>query len=188
MQNFFRRQNKLEVKAVFDRHCPPGKTDIDQELLGVSLKDMGLVRSREKLSEDVNWGNMDGSGRINLDDFHRLVQKPSALEELVSGLPLAGLLCSCLSFKMTGRDVLEEVSDLTDADISPVITVFSDGVKQLLRELVHDIKDAIHKMNSRQSACSKFNGKLMNVGKLEEFFKGLGDRVGNMLYCRLTEL
>ena len=132
--------------------------------------------------------DINGDGFLDLEEFGRIISRPSKLEQWLSTLPLARLLSFCLEAAdqslATAPDPLRVVSRLDLPVLSAVVDGFCDGAKRLLSERAQKLSTCYaaldRKAQERQDGSSaKFQAcPEMSAGTAESFHKGVTDRIG----------
>jgi hypothetical protein len=134
--------------------------------------------------------DINKDGALDRDEFARVINTPSELEQWCTTLPLPKLLAACLepalastSAAAPGREAVRRVADLPPQAIQEAVADFSAAMGRLLPERVAGLRECFSEQDRLAAAGSngsgvKFQTFPMNVGTAENFHKGLADRVG----------
>ena len=148
----------------------------------------------EALFKEEYFGDDEAPG-LDSEAFRRFLDRPSKLEQWLRGLPVPKLLAMCLesAFEIIpgAADPLRIVCGLDQQAIEQAINVavhgFCEGLKRLLCERVKELKECYSALDKRAAdnsgssgANPKFQTIAMSAGKVEDFHKGLTDRVGEL--------
>ena len=153
-----------------------------------ALQVCGLDSDSEDPKHLFKEADIDGDGFLDVEEFGRIISRPSKLEQWLSTLPLARLLSFCLEAAdqslATAPDPLRVVSRLDLPVLSAVVDGFCDGAKRLLSERAQKLSTCYaaldRKAQERQDGSSaKFQAcPEMSAGTAESFHKGVTDRIG----------
>ena len=187
-----------EIRKVFDgfktadhessshsKSMPVDKLEHALKTLGISVKNM------EEVVRELDKSDGDESGAVenlSLETFMRIVRRPSEVEQWIQLMPLAALLARSLELtcSKTSMDGLEQ---LQETEISSSFGLFFQVVTQLFRKRIEKLK--CHK---QQEVSIKGNPKYgtsgykMVGGTVEDFHKGLGERMGRLDFVLLFDV
>ena len=190
MEQFFLLQDKDHVKNLFQKYADKGKRKIvSVSNFSAAIDELGLILESEGRDLLFKEADMDNDNGLDLEEFSRVINKTSKLEQWATTLPLAKLLAYCLPSLETGAvnstaDSLRAVSRLSTQDIVKAAQLVGEGVARVLEERVKDLKACYDNMDKKtaeellNTANVKFQAFTMSAGKVEDFHKGLTERVG----------
>ena len=112
-------------------------------------------------------------GVMTLDDFKRVARQLSEAEQWIQMIPLAGLLAR--AFRKRDLDGLE---NLQPDEVASGFEAFSSAATAMVETRLRKLKDQKQKLRDLPSDDSKFGGQLEG-GNVEDFHRGLADRLGN---------
>ena len=189
---FFNARDDNIIASIFRQYANMSASEntIPRSRLGEALEALGIRLSEEEVDIAFRAADLDLSGGLGLNEFRRVTETPSKMEEWASRLPLTALLGRCLSFT-GGRDPLRDIVELEPVDFKAVIQVFSEGTAQLLDEAVAELREIRQAKSKTESSgtSSKFETLLkMSAGNIDSFHEGLAERVGTLLqavYCNM---
>ena len=132
--------------------------------------------------------DIDEDGTLDLNEFSRILDRPSKLEQWSNSLPLAKLLSFCL---LAADESISAAPDppriMCGLDLQALDTIvdgFCGGLKRLLHERVKQLKVCYSALDRKAAEDSGANAKFqtiaMSAGKVGDFHKGLTDRVGEL--------
>jgi hypothetical protein len=175
----FRRRLDSEVERVFNSLKQDGNSLLRVEHLGKALTQLGIdcddMRSKELFPRlDTNQ-----DGGLDLAEFSAACKKSSLLEQWADSLCLAPMLADSLPVDKN-QDPLFSLSEIGTREIEISCEFFCEALKILLTESISKLKSALHAMESRNcnSASSKFAATKMCCGNMDDFYRGLGARIG----------
>ena len=182
---FFKQQDH---KTIFEQYTASGR--MSKQGFITALKDLGSGSDSEDPNHLFKEADIDGDGFLDVEEFGRIISRPSKLEQWLSTLPLARLLSFCLEAAdqslATAPDPLRVVSRLDLPVLSAVVDGFCDGAKRLLSERAQKLSTCYaaldRKAQERQDGSSaKFQAcPEMSAGTAESFHKGVTDRIGEL--------
>ena len=118
-----------------------------------------------------------------------LVHKPSKTGQWTASMPLAELVADAMPRK-TGSDSLRTIGEMSYSDIVAVCTAVAAGLKKMLLQEVQHLDQAYKILDQSnvvgESSLSKFELFTMAGGNVQDFYSGLGARVGNFCRCLLV--
>ncbi len=158
-----------------------------------ALRELGAPVERQKVKELMVLMDLDENGGLDFEEFKRAVQQPpTQLEQWAGMLPLAGMLARSLPVSGSqGDQPLRDFSRLSEFAINIAVEALSDGLKRLLKEAqatarcMFDSVDKKASEASKDSAVSKFTTFKMSTGTVQNYHKGLADRIGAFLCLSL---
>ena len=187
MDQFFLLQNKEYVGRVFRNFADKDMEKIRIENFSAAIDELKLILETEGRELLFNEADLDEDGGLDLKEFTRVVNEPSNLEQWTKTLPLAKLLAYCLPFEIravnSAADSLRVVSRLRKVDINKAAQLFGEGVARILEDRVKQLKACYDEMDRKaveesNETNKKFQTFAMSAGKVEDFHKGLTERVG----------
>ena len=184
--NFFNLRDKVYVQSVFERHADTASGKVSAANFAVALQDISQEYKGGDISKLFEEADIDLDGSVDLEEFSRIIVKPTELEKWSKNLPLAKLLAYCLeSVDAThpSMDPLRIVSSIGPEALETIANGFSDGLKKLLSEEIKQLKDCFVALERKavedsDGSSEKFVTFSMSAGKVEDFHKGLTNRVG----------
>ena len=160
-----------------------------------AIKDLGSDSGSENLHHLFQEADIDGDGFLDLEEFGRIVSRPSKLEQWLVTLPLPRLLSFCFQAAdqslATAPDPLRVVCRLDVPVLSAVVEGFCDGAKQLLVERTRNLSTCFAALDRKaQEAQGGSSAKFqacpeMSAGTAESFHKGVTDRIGRLEFLFL---
>ena len=156
-----------------------------------ALQVCGLDSDSEDPKHLFKEADIDGDGFLDVEEFGRIISRPSKLEQWLSTLPLARLLSFCLEAAdqslATAPDPLRVVSRLDLPVLSAVVDGFCDGAKRLLSEHKENLSVCYAALDRKagegqgsSGPSAKFETFTMSAGTAESFHKGVTDRIGEL--------
>jgi len=126
----------------------------------------------------------NGDGMVSFDEATKFLEWPDPVQRWAASLPLAELLADAMPV-VNREDALEEISRLDDTLISAICEGLQLGLQRLIIENVKLLREGLEAQRSKAQgqeqdagASTKFRVIKMNAGSVEDFHKGLEDRVG----------
>ncbi len=110
------------------------------------------------------------------------MQRPTPLEQWAATLPLSNLLACSIPIKK-GKDPLRVVCELTKEEYQDVQEVFTVGLRDLFLNHQSLLKASLETMDEKSNSnitASKFATFSMSCGVIDDFHRGLSNRVGNL--------
>jgi hypothetical protein len=147
----------------------------------------------DKLQQLFKEADIDQDGGLDLEEFRRVIARPTELEQWCSTLPLAKLLGCCLEDTLADAaaasplaalaDPVRRLCSLSPQDLDRVSEEFWGGARRLLAEQASQLKRCYAELDSKAAevgdgSSGKFQTFSMSAGTVEDFHKGLTDRVG----------
>jgi hypothetical protein len=133
-------------------------------------------KEADLLFDEFDTDNSDG---LDLDEFQRLLQKSTQLNEWAKTLNLHELLTDAIPRK-PGQDPLRVVSTLTAEERLDICRAVQKGLERLLKESAESLKAAFDMNDKRDKGDggSKFNLVPVSCGNVEDFHAGVEGRIG----------
>jgi hypothetical protein len=187
-------QNSIQVERIHTMHSDAVRKEILESSLAGALGDCGLYFSAEELALIFRNADLNNNGGLNLDEFRIAVKTPTKLEQWAGTLALSRLLAHCLMLRISDlEDPLLDLSELSRIDLEYVSGVFCEGIRKILADAQIQLKKSLAAMRettaeSSAGAGSKFQTFKMSCGKVEDFHKGLKERVGATPWSQRTLL
>jgi len=158
------------VTNVFDKHKDSTTGTLTPEKLPAALLDL-----------DVRCQEPGLNGPLTLDDFKRIARQLNEAEQWIQMVQLSSLLAR--SIKITTLDGLKLISD---PEISRGLDLFSLCAKKLFIKRMTRFREQEAKLqvlktvpgNTKFGTC----GYTMKGGNVDDFFKGLPERIGKLSY------
>jgi len=180
---FFKLQDH---KAVFHQYSAADKMPLKGFV--TALNELGISSNSADPSHLFKEADIDEDGFLDVEEFGRVISRPSKLEQWLSTLPLARLLSFCLEAAdqslAASPDPLRVVSCLDPPVLSAVMDGFCDGAKRLLGERARNLSTCYAALDRKtreagSGSNAKFqNATTMSAGTAESFHKGVTDRIG----------
>ena len=153
---------------------------------------MGIEMQREKCAQLFREVDIDEDDGLDAEEFLRAINCPSELEQWSSTLPLAKLLGCCLETAMVRAlvdcpsaqsDPIRKIVCMSSQDINTVADEFGEGLRRLVTQKVKELKQCFWELDKKAAegsdgSSAKFQTFAMSAGTVEDFHKGLIDRVG----------
>ncbi len=181
------RVNRRHIETVFSKYADTSSGKISLIQFRPALQAMGIMITSEREEELFKETDIDEDNSLDRDEFFRAINMPSELEPWASTLPLSKLLAGCVETALAGAnelsDPLRKVADLSTQEMDQVTDDFSGAFRLILEEHVKDLKCSFSEMDKlaaegSDGSNSKFQTFEMNAGTVDNFHKGLADRVG----------
>ena len=175
---FFDRQNCEVLKAIFERYANVDKREkMSFDSFQLALRDLGIQSDSQTHTRLIFCeAAMDESEGLKFEEFERAIRRPSGLEEWCQTLPLAKLLASCLQ-SLGGHTNSLCISIISNPNsLNKVAEGFCEGVKGLLEgHLEHLVQTA-----AEGSIGASVQAQIMpmSIGNVQDFHRGLTNRVG----------
>ena len=182
VDSFFLLQDRSYLLKVFEKHADSAKQAICRERLDGALQDLDLHLEKEDVDVLYLMADMDETGSLSFEEFEKVIKQPSKVEQWIDTLPLSKLLARCLSIK-DGTESLQEICQIGRAELDVVIEVFCENLQQTLSNELSKLSKCYELMNHKLAegnnpASAKFQIFTMACGAVEDFHKGLVERVG----------
>jgi hypothetical protein len=189
---FFGLMDQERVKATFLKFADKSTARIPSTSFRLALQGLDIQMQPDKLRQLFKEADIDEDGGLDLDEFHRAINRPSELEQWCSTLPLAKLLSFCLETPLADAaaashailaDPVRRVSELSPQDLDRVAEEFWGGVRRLLGEQASQLNRCYAELDQKaveraDGSSAKFQTFSMSAGTVEDFHKGLTNRVG----------
>ena len=186
MARFLQLQNKKYAEAVFQKHVDKKTGKLPFSELRRAMERAGV----EELENDhaLAGVDIDEDEGLDFDHFFKVISSPCKLEQWCATLPLAKLLAFCLRTLdpvVKAIDPIRAVSLLNVTELGDASADFCEGLTQLLADRVRELKTCYKALEGKTGQGSdgsnvKFQTFAMSAGKVEDFHKGLTDRVGEL--------
>jgi hypothetical protein len=185
--------DRERVLASFHKFANKSTTRIPSASFPLALQELDIQVPPDKLQQLFKEADIDQDGGLDLEEFRRVIARPTELEQWCSTLPLAKLLGCCLEGTLADAatasphaalaDPVRRVCSLSPQDLDRVSEDFWGGVRRLLTEQASQLKRCYAELDSKAAEIGdgsngKFQTFSMNAGTVEDFHKGLTDRVG----------
>ena len=194
---FFQLNNQKYIQEIYNQYADSNSNKISDTGFCLALKDLGISRSTEEENVLFKEADLDEDGLLDLQEFKGAISKPTKLEQWSDTLPFARLLACCLQSAEEGfaisRDPLRLVCKLDPPVLDSVALMFCEGVKRLLAGQMQELKICYEEMDrkaleSADGSNSKFQAFTMSAGTVDDFYKGLTDRVGKQMFQRRVQV
>jgi hypothetical protein len=181
IEMFFVRNSEIELRKIFDeRSLLQGiQTYLKKEHIPEVLRDLQVHLSTEEIDERLNSFDSIESSGLSWDDFKKIVNQPSVVEQWTASIPFSRLIASAIPANSLDQlDHIDENEALRD-----LCQALLPGTERLLREHIQGFKKAralmIKSKNKTSNISSKFS--LLNCGTIDDFHGGLEKRIGSVL-------
>jgi hypothetical protein len=177
------------VHATFHKFADESTTRIPSTSFPLALQELDIQVPPDKLQQLFKEADIDQDGGLDLEEFRWVIARPTELEQWCSTLPLAKLLGCCLEGTFSDAavgsspDPVRQVCSLSPQDLDRVSEEFWGGARRLLAEQASQLKRCYAELDSKAAevgdgSSGKFQSFSMSAGTVEDFHKGLTDRVG----------
>jgi hypothetical protein len=177
-------------KKTYEKHKE--HSQMSKENFRLALHELGIFLDEEGEREVFEGADNDQDQALDFNEFLLAVKKPSKVEQWTAGLPLTKLVAAAFvpiirqsKFK---DDPLVALSECSTQTLSLVINVLKEGLHELLWKHISELKTGYRAMKNMKldiqenQAQSKFSSGgevgVMSCGKINDFYGGLGSRVG----------
>jgi hypothetical protein len=188
-----KRLDRQFVSSVFFKFADECTSKILASKFPFALKELNIEAIPGTVAELFKEADLDEDGGLDLDEFYRVINRPSELEQWCLTLPLPKLLAFCLETVITPAgefaDPIRSVCNLSPQDLDLATSEFEAGLRQLLKDQTQQLDHcyeqlAIKVAEKPDGSSAKFQTPAMSGGTAEEFHKGLADRVGEYaIFC-----
>ena len=190
INKFFATKDERFWKKTYERHLK-GHNQMSKENFRLAFNELGIFLDEEGEREVFDGADTDQDEGLDFNEFLMAVKKPSKVEQWTAGLPLTKLVATAfvpiIRQSKFESDPLVALSECSASILSSVVNMLKDGLYELLWKHISDLKTgyrALQSMNLEtqgHQAPSKFSiGEVgtMSCGKINDFYGGLGSRVG----------
>ncbi len=198
-------RREQRIKAVFENYCEVGHESISRSNLGAALAKLNfVVESQRRLYQIFEEMDMNRDETLDFTEFRRILNKKSAIQEWAATLQLDMILADAIpddggSFGLRtipattilNYKVEQRISVLSNEELDVICAVVSNGLRKLLSDKVAEYKacfseNAITPQDLSNSNSGKYQA-VMNCGSIDNFHKGLEDRVGKHIMFRASQ-
>ena len=174
-----RRRNQNILKAIFNYYQDLEIKLVLKENLPSALADLGIEVDETELDEILFSIDAKGDVGLDFDEFQRAVSRPSSVEQWFGELPLAQMVADAMP-RVKGMNPLRALSTATVEQLESSCLAFSEGLLKLMKNKISSLKDLYISQDLAESnlVAAKFELSKMSVGKIEDFYAGLGTRIG----------
>ena len=191
VHDVFYRLDRTHIDELFRTFADQPSNKIPLSRFTSALQGVGIATTPEKLKEMFKQADINEDGGLDRDEFFRVINVPSELEQWCTTLPLAKLLAACLEEALatacaaSDREPVRKVADLSPQAIREATADFIGAVSRLLPERVRELKECLSELDKlategADGSSAKFQTFPMNVGCADNFHKGMADRVGEV--------
>ncbi len=190
IKKFFAAKDDRFWKKAFERHVK-GHDKMSKQNFRLALHDLGIFLDEEGEREVFDSADADEDQGLDFNEFLMAVRKPSKVEQWTAGLTLTKLFAAAfvpiIRQSKLKEDPLIALSECSPQILSSVVSALKDGLNELLWKHISELKTgyrALKTMNLETQGpqtLSKFSiGEVgtMSCGKINDFYGGLGSRVG----------
>jgi hypothetical protein len=183
------RRDRARIRKVFDQFKQSGSDLIPPAvLLPAMLELKSPSRTYEALTRILENLGLDGHTPLDFEQFERVANHPTKMEEHVRAIPLHKLLSDALPVQVPDEeaDPIHFFSRLTEADIKSVAQGLVQGLERLLTQHVchaRQVLEAARRL-AEPSVPSKFQVAPMSCGRIGDFHAGLSGRIGGSLHSQ----
>jgi hypothetical protein len=155
--------------------------------LGPALKDCGVDLSPGEVDVIFNLSDDNDDPGLDLEEFYFAAKTPTKVQQWADTLQLSRVFARCLMMRNRNlEDPVAGVADLSSADLADVIDVFCRGLRRILADGQSELKKCLAAMQASNSATdgasSKFQTFKMSSGAVDDFHRGVTERVGEFPY------
>ena len=174
------RNSELELRKIFDQKASSNRSAsalLTKNQIHEVFSDLHPCVSTGDIDEMLKAFDLNESEGLHWEDFKKLVNQPTAVEQWTSGIPFSRLLASAIPARN-----LDEV-DLIDENegLRNICQTLLLGTERLLREHIQSFKKAralmMKSKGKRSNVSSKFS--VLSCGTIDDFHAGLENRIGN---------
>jgi hypothetical protein len=186
-------RREQRIKAVFETFCDVGREAISLPNLRVVLSKLNIeVESAEWLERVFNEMDVDRNETLDFTEFRRILNKKSAIQQWASTLQLDLILADAIPIgeypelrtipaNSLRQTVEHRISFLSEEEIDAICVAVSKGLRTLLSDKVAELQDCFSQEMTPANLVDSESGKfqtIMNCGSIDNFHRGLEDRVG----------
>ena len=157
-----------------------GTSVLSNEQFTSALDELGLRLKEDEIQSMFRFMDVNSDGVLDLEEFTRAVRFPSAIEQLISTLPITQVFTDAV-LAMTGIDHLRQFSHITPKQIEDICTVVIPFVKKLLEDSAKKTRELFEAMDKSEASSSAKKFEVppeMSAGTVDDFHKGLAGRIG----------
>ena len=190
IKKFFATKDERFWKKTYERHLK-GHNQMSRENFRLAFHELGIFLDEEGEREVFEGADSDQDQGLDFNEFLTAVKTPSKIEQWTAGLPLSKLVATAfvpiIRQSKYKEDPLIALSECSAQVLSLVLGVLKDGLNELLWKHISELKTGYRALKSLNletqgpQATSKFSiGDVgtMSCGKINDFYGGLGSRVG----------
>ena len=190
IKKFFATKDERFWKKTYEKHLK-GHDQLSRENFRLAFRDLGIFLDEEGEREVFEGADSDQDQSLDFNEFLTAIKKPSTIEQWTAGLPLTKLVAAAfvpiIRQSKYKEDPLIALSECSAQVLSLALGVLKDGLNELLWKHISELKTgycALKSLNLESQgpqANSKFSiGEVgtMSCGKINDFYGGLGTRVG----------
>jgi hypothetical protein len=181
------RRSETFLREIFDSYKDP-KT----KMLHSARLHGALLATRISESDDLEYDATLVQEQIDFEEFRRILQSRSVLDQWAKSVPLWQLLSDSIPRKTRTFDFLRSskpdrlkmISNLAAEDIEEISEAFLVGFKVLVTQHCRTLQESLRSMKAKSSKVSaskkpseKF-GFVMECGSIQDFHNGLSARLG----------
>jgi hypothetical protein len=194
------------IKQVFDNHktsfTDGSKVErevIKKDKIQAAMNELKVNSFDQSLEEIFKSIDVNHDGEVDFEEFKLFLQRPSRIDKWLRSLPIIQLIRSALEpvidaiasntpHDLKTDDKLQFVSKFSEDHIQLVLQGISVGLLKMLQESVQELNKSYEQLDSfkdrdaNSSIVSKYTTpRTMNCGSVSDFYRGIGDRVGELL-------
>ncbi len=183
VDHFFKKQNDAWIRAVFDKHMDPKTKLLPPNRFVSALRELDTqIDGSEEIETLFHSLDLNGDGALAFPEFRRCLEFRSPLDQWAATLPLAPLLASCLPIACRG-DAARALCCLSAASLTAALSAYADGVRRLVEAKLEELRLGYEELDLRAAEQAsgigdKFRMSDMACGSIEDFHKGMQDRIG----------
>lgn len=183
--NARRQRSEAFIREVFDRHsikttdCPDGK--LRGENLKLALRELGFLSNTKTVPTDID----PDRDEVDYEKWRAVESVPTPVESWTKRVPWWQVIADVMPKPAgTEDDPLRLVARLTAEDLDAVCSVVAEEMSRELREQICNLGQAFEQLDRRKEdtdasgASTKFQTYKANAGNADDFYKGLGNRIG----------
>ncbi len=188
-----RRRDDEHMQTIFDRH-KDAKGGLSKAAFIAALNEVEapVISSMEDASDDALFRRADSdlSGSVGFNEFKRVANLPDDLEMLLSENGLKSFAPALRAHAPNGCNQLEAFRKVTTDQMHAATTASLNSMEEQLRKvqkMLNQVCDAQERLKDLlDQEPGKYQTRKMEIGSVEDFHKGLTDRIGapNLDYNR----
>jgi hypothetical protein len=181
-----KRSNSTHMKAVFEQHKDL-EGGLSKVALTSALKQVGapILSHSEGISEDDLFRRADSnsSGFVDFIEFKKVANLPDELEMFLSDHDLRRFAPALRVHASGESNQLDALRIVTTEQMRAAVTASTIAIEKQLhhvQQLLEQINNAQEKLQAQlDQEPGKYHIRKMEIGTVEDFHKGLTDRVGS---------
>ena len=175
------------IARVFEMHADKGKKLILPNKLHEALGEFGVHLPADEVEALLTTMDIDNNGGLDLREFTAALRQPTTpVEQFVQTLPVSGMLASCLATPQAAEP-LKELCNLSSEQLKAAIDAFSVCLHLELEKQLKFLKSLVEAKEAKAQEDADGSGSksavfVMNAGSVNDFHKGMYERIGKHIY------